>query len=138
MTGIQFKNWFIVRHRKSIAMAVAGWMSLSLVLAFWPCCEVIAGDRSPVNHIEAGGHDHGNTPAGTDDPCRTWLDNADAALNTSPEVLLPDSELKIAIAASVAAHEFPAPANATPGRHRYHSSPPASLPLYLRVQHLLI
>lgn len=138
MTGSRFKRWFTVRHRKSIAMAVAGWMSLSLVLAFWPCCESIAGDQSPVTHVEAGDHDHGNLPQGTDDPCRTWLDTSDAALNTSPDVLLSNPELKAGLAAYAVAHDFPAAVVSTPGRHKYHSSPPDSLPLYLRVQHLLI
>jgi hypothetical protein len=138
MTGIQFKNWLLVRHRKSIAMAVAGWMSLSLVLAFWPCCQAMALDQPPVAHVEAGDHDHGNMPAGTDDPCRTWLDTTDVALNTSLDVLLSDFELKIAFAAYAVAHDFPAAVVSTPGRHLYHPSPPASLPLYLRVQHLLI
>jgi hypothetical protein len=138
MTGIQFKNWLIVRHRKSIAMAVAGWMSLSLVLAFWPCCQVMAQDQPPVAHVEAGDHDHGNTPAGPDDPCRTWLDNADAVLNTSPDVLLSDFEPKIAKAAYAVASDFPAAVVSTPGRHVYRPYPPDPLPLYLRVQHLLI
>lgn len=134
----RFQKWFTVRQRKSISMALAGWMSLSLVLAFWPCCQLLAQDQPPVAHVEAGDHDHGNVPAGTDDPCRTWLDTADAALNTSSGALLPDYEPKIAIAAPGAACAFPAPAGAAPGRHRYHPSPPVSLPLYLRVQHLLI
>ncbi|MEW6330426.1 MAG: hypothetical protein AB1560_03095 [Pseudomonadota bacterium] len=134
----RFQQWFTVRHRKSIAVAVAGWMSLSLVLAFWPCCQVLAQDHPPAAHISAGDHDHGSMPAGPDDPCRTWLDNADAALNTSFEVLLPDLELKIAHAAHVGTRDFPALSVFVPGRHLYHPSPPASLPLYLRVQHLLI
>lgn len=118
-------------------MAVAGWMSLSLVLAFWPCCLVLALDLPPVAHAGTGDHDHGNVPAGSDDPCRSWLDNTDAALNTSPEVLLPDFELKIAPAAR-AAPAFPVASVSAPDAHRYHPSPPASLPLYLRIQHLLI
>jgi hypothetical protein len=138
MTAIRFKNWSIVRHRKSIAMAVAGWMSLSLVLAFWPCCQAIAEDRSSVTHVEAGDHAHANIPPGTDDPCRTWLDTTDAALNTSPDVLLSKLELKVGHAVYAIAHDFPAVAVSSPGRHVYHSSPPNPLPLYLRVQHLLI
>lgn len=137
MTGRSGK-WFIFRHRKSIAAAVAGWMSLSLVLAFWPCCQVLAQDQPPVAHVEAGDHDHGNAPAGTDDPCRTWLDTVDAALNTSPDVLLSNPELKVGHAAYAVAYDFPAVTVSMPGRHWYHPSPPASLPLYLRVRHLLI
>jgi hypothetical protein len=138
MTAIRFKNWSIVRHRKSIAMAVAGWMSLSLVLAFWPCCQAVANEHPPAVSVEAGDHDHGNLPAGTDDPCRTWLDTTDVALNTSLDVLLSDFELKIANAAYAVAHDFPAAVVSTPGRHLYHPSPPDPLPRYLRVQHLLI
>jgi hypothetical protein len=138
MTGIQFKNWLIVRHRKSIAMAVAGWMSLSLVLAFWPCCQAVADEHPPAVSAEVGDHDHGNTPPGTEDPCRAWLDTADAVLNTSPDVLLSNPELKIGHAVYAVAHDFPAAAVSTPGRHKHHSPPPDPLPLYLRVQHLLI
>jgi hypothetical protein len=35
-------------------------------------------------------------------------------------------------------HDFPAAVASTSGRHLYHPSPPDPLPLYLRVQHLLI
>lgn len=136
MTG-RIKRLFAVRHRKSIAAAVAGWMSLSLVLVFWPCCQAVAQDHPPVVQAGAGDHDHGNVPAGPDDPCHTWLDNADTTLNTSPVVLFSDFELKIAQAAHVAP-SFPVVSVSTPDRHLYHPSPPASLPLYLRVQHLLI
>jgi hypothetical protein len=132
MTG-RFNIWLTVRHRKSVA-AVAGWMSLSLVLVFWPCCQAQAQDQPPVAHIEAGDHEHGNLPAGPDDPCRTWLDTADAALST----LLQDTGLEIATVAHAGARDFPVVPVFAPGRHRYHPSPPASLPLYLRVQHLLI
>jgi hypothetical protein len=118
-------------------MAVGGWMSLSLVLAFWPCCQVLAQDQPPVAHVEAGDHSHGNMPSDTDDPCRTWLDNADAALNTSPDVLLSDFELKIAYALHVDAHDFSRIPLRVRGGKVYNPSPPA-LPLYLRVQHLLI
>lgn len=138
MTGTQFKRWFTVRHRKSMAMGVAGWMSLSLVLAFWPCCQVMAQDQPPVTHVEAGDHDHGNMPQETDDPCRTWLDTADTALNTSPDALLSNPELKVGHAVYAVAHDFPVAVASTPGRHLYHPSPPDPLPLYLRLQHLLI
>jgi len=119
-------------------MAVAGWMSLSLVLTFWPCCHTLADEHPTVVSMEAGDHDHGNITQDTDDPCRTWLDTADAALNTSPGVLVSKLELKVGHAVYAIAHDFPAVAVSTPGRHVYHSSPPNPLPLYLRVQHLLI
>ena len=138
MTGSQFKRWFTVRHRKAIAMTVSGWMFLSLVLAFWPCCQAVADEHPPVVSMDAGEHDHGNIPRGTEDPCRTWLDTADAALNTSPDVLLSDFELRIGNAVYPESHDFPAMAPAVPDRHVYHPSPPSPLPLYLRVQHLLI
>jgi hypothetical protein len=113
-------------------------MSLSLVLAFWPCCQAVADEHPPAVSVEVGDHDHGSTPPGTEDPCRTWLDTADAALNTSPDVLLSNLELKVGYAAYVVAHDFPAAVVSAPGRHVYHPSPPDPLPLYLRVQHLLI
>ena len=138
MTGSQFKRWFTVRQRKSIAMAVAGWMSLSLVLAFWPCCQALADEHPPAGSTEAGDHAHGNIPDGTEDPCRTWLDTTDATLNTSPNVLVSDFELKIGHAVYTDSHDFPAVPPSVRGRVVYHPSPPGSLPLYLRGQHLLI
>lgn len=138
MTGTQFKRWFTVRHRKAIARAVAGWMFLSLVLAFWPCCQTLADEHPPAVSAEAGNHDHGSIPVGTEDPCRTWLDTADSALNSLPDVLFVNFKLKIGHAVYAVAHDFPAVAVSTPGRHVYHPSPPGPLPLYLRVQHLLI
>lgn len=139
MTGSQFKRRFTIRHRKSIAMAVAGWMSLSLVLAFWPCCQTVADDHPPVVGAETDAHHHdGEASRGTSDPCRTWLDITDAALNSSPDVLLSSFELKVGYAVYIVAHHFPAAVASTPSQHKYHPSPPASLPLYLLIQHLLI
>lgn len=138
MTAIRFKNRSMLRHRKSIAMAVAGWMSLTLVLVFWPCCEILAQAMPAPSHVEAGDHDHGNMPAGSGDPCGTWLDTADALLNTSSDVLLSSFELKIAQAVHAVAHDFPAVTLPARGSIEYRAPPPVSLPLYLRVQHLLI
>lgn len=137
MTRTQFKRRFTFRHRKSVAMAVSGWMFLSLALAFWPCCQALADEHPPAISAGASDQDHGNIPVGTEDPCRTWLDIADAALNTSPDVLLSNFELKVGHAVYAVAHD-PAAVVFVPGRHVYHPSPPDPLPLYLRVQHLLI
>ena len=131
-------GWVVTRHRRSIAMAVSGWMFLSLVLAFWPCCQAVADEHPPAVSMEVGDHDHGGMPSGTDDPCRTWLDTADAALNTSPDALISDSEPGIWHAIYADSHDFPAIAPSAPDRQLYHASPPGSLPLYLRTQHLLI
>ena len=138
MKGVQFKNWLTRRHRKSIALAVAGWMSLSLVLSFWPCCHAVADEHQPVASMQAGDHDHGGIPHGTEDPCRTWLDTTDLALNTSPDVLVSDFELKIGHAVYAASQKLPVVSLSVPDQKLYHASPPASLPLYLRLQHLLI
>ncbi len=138
MTGSQFKRWFTVRHRKSIALGMAGWVSLSLVLAFWPCCQTLADGHPLVVSVETGDHDHGNIPGGTENPCRTWLDTADSALNSSPDVLFANFKLKIGQAVYAVTYDFPAVAPSVSGRHKFHPSPPSPLPLYLRVQHLLI
>ena len=138
MTGTQFKRRFTARHRKSIAMAVSGWMFLSLVLAFWPCCQAVADEPPPAVGMEAGDHDHGSIPVGTEDPCRTWLDTADSALNSSLDVLFAGFKLKIGHAVYADSRDFPAVPPSVRGRIAYHPSPPSSLPLYLRVQHLLI
>lgn len=128
----------MIRHRKSIALAVAGWMSLSLVLTFWPCCHAVAGEYPTVVGAETSDHDHGGIPHGTEDPCQTWLDTTNAALNTSPAVLISEFKLKIGHAVYAGSQNFPVVALSVPGRQLYHASPPASLPLYLRLQHLLI
>ncbi|MEW6330496.1 MAG: hypothetical protein AB1560_03450 [Pseudomonadota bacterium] len=138
MTGRQFKRWYTVRHRKSIAMAVVGWMSLSLVLAFWPCCHAVADEHPPVASMQAGDHDHDGIPHGTEDPCHTWLDTSDLALNTSPDALVSDFEPKIGHAVYAGSQDFPVVALSALDRQLYHASPPSSLPLYLRLQHLLI
>jgi hypothetical protein len=119
-------------------MAVSSWMFLSLVLAFWPCCQTVADEHPPAVSAEVGNHDHGNTLPGTEDPCRTWLDTADAALNTSPDVLLSNFDLKVGHAIYADSHDFPAVPPSAYGRIVYHPPPPSLLPLYLRVQHLLI
>ena len=137
----RFHKWFTARHRKSVSVAVAGWMSLSLVLVFWPCCEILAQamPAAPAaSHVEAGDHDHGNMPAGSGDPCGTWLDTVDVLLNTSPDVPLSSFELKITQAVLAVAHDFPAITSPARGSIEYRAPPPVSLPLYLRVQHLLI
>ena len=131
------KRWFMTRHRKSIALAVGGWMSLSLVLALWPCCQAVADVVPPVFSAQAGAQDQG-IPPGTQDPCRTWLDTADTALNSSFAVLVSDFEPKIGHAVYAATQNFPAVAHIATGRQLYHASLPASLPLYLRLLHLLI
>ena len=138
MKGIQFKSWLSRRHRKSIAMAVAGWMSLSLVLAFWPCCHAVADEHPPVVSMQAGDHDHGGISHGTEDPCRTWLDTADTALNSSFVVLVSDFEPKIGHAAHPQTKNFPAVTRTAPDKQLFHNSPSGSLPLYLLIQHLLI
>ncbi|MCR4346222.1 MAG: hypothetical protein NUV55_03295 [Sulfuricaulis sp.] len=138
MKGIQFKSWLTRRHRKSIALALAGWMSLSLVLAFWSCCHTLADEHPPVVSMQSGDHNHGGIPHGTEDPCRTWLDTSDVALNTSPDVLVSDFKLKFGHAVFVDSQIFSAVVLSVPDRQLYHASPPDSLPLYLRLQHLLI
>lgn len=138
MTGSRFNKWFIVRRRKSLAKALAGWMTLSLVFAFWPCCETLAQDQLPVAHVGTDAHDHGGAPSGTEDPCRTWLDNADATLNHSPDVLTAGFDLKPGHAVSAHSRDFPVVPPPARGRVAYHPPPPGSLPLYLRVRHLLI
>ena len=138
MTGFGFHRWFTARRRKPIAVGVAGWMFLSLVFAFWPCCQAMADEPPHTVSTGSDDHDHGNAPPASEDPCRTWLDTVDAALNTSPAILLSDFEPRIANVAYAVVRDFPSVAIATPGRHTYHPSPPNPLPLYLRVQHLLI
>ena len=138
MTGNRFHRGFIARRRKSLARALAGWMTLSLVFAFWPCCEILAQDQLPVAHVGTDAHGYGGAPSGTEDPCRTWLDNADATLNHSPDVLTAGFDLKPGHAVSSGSRDFPAVPSPAHGRVAYHPPPPGSLPLYLRVRHLLI
>lgn len=136
MTGNRFNRGFIARRRRSLARVLAGWMTLSLVFAFWPCCQTLAQDQLPFAHAEAG--DHGNPPYDTDGPCRTWLDNADATLNHSLDVLIAGFDLKLGHAVYAHSRDFPAVSPPARARLAYHPPPPNSLPLYLRVRHLLI
>jgi hypothetical protein len=138
MSARPFSNRLTVRYRQHIALAAAGWMLLSLVLTFWPCCHLVADEHAPVVSMESDDHDHGGISHGTEDPCRTWLDVTDVAFNPSPGALVSDFELKIGHLVYAEAYEYPVPELPEIGRYKYHPSPPASLPLYLRLQHLLI
>lgn len=131
------RKWFMSRHRRSIVAATAGWMSLSLVLAFWPCCQAVADVSPPVVSAQAGAQDHGILP-NTQDPCRSWLDAADTAINSSSVVPVSDFEPKIGHPVYPATQNFPAMARLAPDRQLFHDSPSGSLPLYLLIQHLLI
>jgi len=138
MAGTQTsRKWFMSRHRRSIVAAMAGWMSLSLVLALWPCCQAVADVVPLVVSAQAEVPNHGILP-GTQDPCRTWLDTADTALNSSFVVLVSDFEPKIGHAVHPATQNFPAVARSAPDKQLFHNSPSGSLPFYLLIQHLLI
>jgi hypothetical protein len=135
--GTSSKRWFTERQHQSIAVAVSGWVSLSLVLAFWSCCQAVANVVSPVVSAQVGAQDHGKLP-GPQDPCRTWIDNVDVALNISSDFQVSKFEPKIGHAIYAATQNFPAVARIATGRQLYHASISDSLPLYLRLQRLLI
>lgn len=122
------------------------WLSLSLFLTLTPCCEVFADViASPAtdagfDHDHAGPNsaDHSPGSSGFHDPCTQWLDHADYTLNS----------LHLAISSGSGSHQdvpvapllllVPHADAPVVARLSYHPPPDPTLPLYLRIEHLLL
>ena len=134
------------RRRMSItSRLLAAWLSLSLVLTLTPCCEVFADAVAPPATNAALDHEHDgpdgalHSPGSNDfhDPCTKWLDHADYTLNS----------LHVAVTSGSGSHQdipiaplllrMPHAATLVTARLSYHPPDPA-LPLYLRIEHLLL
>jgi hypothetical protein len=146
-------RWRLRRRRRGLALALTGWLSLSLILTGWPCCELFADTPAPAPSGAAddprtdshrhGDHDHDHPPPGyvpgtSTDPCLAWLSGSDLAPGALPDVLpsTPTGDFVWALAmdvpvVSVAWSRSPVPhASGPPGaRH---------VPLYLSTARLRI
>ncbi len=135
------------RRRMSIASRLlAAWLSLSLVLTLTPCCEILADAIAPpaTNAALDHGHDgpddalHSSGPNDFHDPCTKWLDHADYTLNS----------LHVAVTSGSGSHQdipiaplllrMPHAGNMVTALFLYHPPPDPALPLYLRIEHLLL
>lgn len=135
------------RRRMSItSRLMAAWLSLSLVLTLTPCCKVFADAVAPFTPDVALDHGHDgsdsalHSPGSNDfhDPCTKWLDHADYTLNSLPVAVTSgsDSHQDIPIAPLLLLMSH-ADATVTV-RLSFHPPPDPALPLYLRLEHLLL
>ena len=132
------------RRRMSItSRLLAAWLSLSLVLTLTPCCKVFADVVAPLmpNAVLDHEHDGALHSSGSNDfhdPCTKWLDHADYTLNS----------LHVAVTSGSGSHQdipiaplllrMPHAATVVTARLSYHPPPDPALPLYLRIEHLLL
>lgn len=122
---------------------MAAVVTLAMLFALTPCCEVNAAP-SPVHsgsdgHGHGAGHgddhDHGMPPP--TDPCLMWLDNNFNALDTNTVLSISGyNQHPDLFATPWSTH----PAGETPLRMLLyrHAPPPSRVPLYLLIEHLLI
>lgn len=135
------------KRRMSIASRLLiAWLSLSLFLTLTPCCEIVADAvASPATDVGAD-HEHGGPDSahhspesgGFHDPCTQWLDHADYTLNS----------LHVAVTSGAGSHQdipiapllflMPHAGTMVTARLSYHPPPGPALPLYLRIEHLLL
>ncbi len=135
------------KRRRSIASRLlVTWLALSLFLTLTPCCEVFADAvASPTTDaVFDHGHDgpddalHSSESSGFHDPCTQWLDHADYTLNS----------LHVAVTSGSGSHQdfpiapllfrMPHAGTTVTARLSYHPPPGPALPLYLRIEHLLL
>ncbi len=125
---------------RGLSFAVA----LSMLFALTPCCEASAAasaEAAPANAVhvhgaEADGHAHDHGAPATPDPCPVWLDNVFHALGVAvvPAVSGPEPQWSPAVPLIIPDET----ARLLLPVHSVHSPPSPTLPLYLRVQRLLI
>jgi hypothetical protein len=121
---------------------------LSMLLALTPCCEANAAPPpaggAPAGHVhppgaDEGGHAHDHGAPATPDPCPVWLDNLFHALGAATGAANSEFEAcPLPPALAVLLMPPTAPAALSSPRRSVHSPPFQTLPLYLRVKHLLI
>jgi len=125
---------------------LAAWLSLSLVLTLTPCCQVFADAVAPLMTNTVLDHEHDgpdgalHSPGSSDfhDPCTKWLDHADYTLSSLLVAVTsgsdPHQDIPIALLLSLMPHA----GNMVTARLSYHPPPDPALPLYLRIEHLLL
>lgn len=134
------------RKRSLASRLLFAWLSLSLVLTLTPCCEVLADAvtspaiEAQVDHEHDGPDSAHHSPesGGFHDPCAQWLDHADYTLSSSHIAITsePGSYQDNPIAPVL--FRTPGDASMMTARFSYHPPPDSALPLYLRLEHLLL
>jgi hypothetical protein len=139
----------LVRFRRVLTripfarQAVATVIATTLLFALTPCCEVNAAAPDPA-HSGQGHHNHGpghgDDPAEgmppMSDPCLAWVDNNLNIVDTDMSIPLPERDADPVVFAVL--WTTPSPIAATHGAVHSCHSPPSAVPLYLRIERLLI
>jgi hypothetical protein len=115
-------------------------LAATMLFALTPCCEVSAAPAQSA----AEGHDHGDHhggghPQGSPllDPCLAWVDNNFNALTVSAAQVAPERDASPVLFAI--SWIVPLAVDASLRVQRScHSPPSASVPLYLRIERLLL
>jgi hypothetical protein len=135
------------KRRMSITCRLlAAWLSLSLFLTLTPCCKVFADavalptTNAVLDHEHDGPDGALRTPGPNDFhvPCTKWLDHADYAVGSLHAAVTsgPDSHQNIPIASLLLL--IPHIGTMVTAQLSYYSPPDPTLPLYLRIEHLLL
>lgn len=135
-----------VKRFPAVGRGLSFVVALSMLFALTPCCEASAATAgaAPANvvHVhgaEADGHAHDHGAPATPDPCPVWLDNVFHALGSAVVPAVSGPEPQAAFWSPAVPLIIPdEPARFLLPVHSVHSPPSPTLPLYLRVQRLLI
>jgi len=125
---------------------LAAWLSLSLVLTLTPCCKVFADAVAPFipnvvldhEHGEDDGALHSSGSNDFHDPCTKWLDHADYTLNSLHVAVTSGSVPHQDIPIAPLLLRVPHAGTMVTALFSYHPPPDPALPLYLRIEHLLL
>ena len=135
------------RRRMSItSRLLVAWMSLSLVLTLTPCCKVLADVVAPFTANTVLDHEHDvpdgalHSPGLSDfhDPCTKWLDHPDYTLNSLHVAVTSGSDPHQDIPIAPLLLRMPHAGTMVTARLSNHPPPDPALPLYLRIEHLLL
>ena len=134
------------RRMSTTSRLLAAWLSLSLVLTLTPCCEVFADAVASPATNAALDHEHDGpdgalqSPGSNDfhDPCTKWLDHADYTLNSLHVVVTSGFDPHQDIPVAPLLLRMPHAGTMVTARLSYHPPPDPALPLYLRLEHLLL
>ncbi len=135
------------RRRTSItSRLLAAWLALSLILTLTPCCEVFAdavasrATNAALDHEHDGPDGALHSPGSNDfhDPCTKWLDHADYTLNSLHVAVTSGSDPHQDIPIAPLLLLMPHAGTMATALFSYHPPPDPALPLYLRLEHLLL
>lgn len=133
-------------RRSTASRLLIAWLSLSLFLTLTPCCEIFSNAlASPAADVGLDhGHEgpdsahHSSESGGFHDPCTEWLDQADYTLNSSHIAVTSAPGSNQDIPAPPLLLRIPCPGPTLTAQLSYHPPPDPALPLYLRIEHLLL